>query len=337
MGAFCSKLDKEEDHADHQHEKLPDGSPSKLHKKLLHHKMAAQRRSSASAPEAVSLVMGDYVRYGNTQLDATKAGEPLLYKVDGDYARDREEIARRGDSLAFDHRLTREAGQEERAAKAKLEIVRWNDTIAFYDDAPPLEGYGGQKHRRFPGDHFLANAGVIEQTGLFKVTQKMPKGAHLHIHFNSCLLPHVLLDIAETMDSMYICSNLPLVDEESLNVCEIQFLIRNVKDVKRERRELLEKEMAHRTNESSPTQEELKTKARHQRNLLHRAYKHPEGRQGEWMEYKAFLEKWKRESAKWKDDVRMKKFAEMGSKSWLISKLVFNEQEAHHPEQTVDG
>jgi adenosine deaminase CECR1 len=340
MGTFCSKIG-EEDYPDQQHEKQSEESPSKLHKRLHPHyrgsKMAARARLPGSAVE-VSLDMGDYLKTRDTRLDFAKPGSPLIYVVDEDYEQDRNEIMRRGESLAFDHRLTYEAGHEEREANERLEIVKWNDRISFYDDATPLEGFGGQKHRRFPGDHFLSNADLLETTGLFKIARGMPKGAHLHIHFNACLLPHVLLDIAETMESMYISSNLPLVSETNLNICEIQFLIRNITDVKKERTVLLEKEMARRTSENDLTLEELKTKARNERNLLHKDYKYSEGRQGEWMEYRLFIDQWNNAANNdWKIDPQMAKFANVTSKSWLTSKLVFSEQEAHHPEQTVHG
>jgi adenosine deaminase CECR1 len=172
---------------------------------------------------------------------------------------------------------------------------------------------------------------------LFRISQEMPKGAHLHIHFNACLLPHVLLDIAETMDSMYISSNMPLISEKNLNICEIQFLIRNISEVKKERSELLEKEMASRTRESGLTLEDLKQRAQNERNLLHEDYKHPEGRQGEWMEYKLFIEQWNKDAETWRKNGQMGKFATTTSKAWLTSKLVFSDQEAHHANQTGDG
>lgn len=59
----------------------------------------------------------------------------------------------------------------------------------------------------------------------------MPKGAHLHIHFNACLAPEILLGIAKTMDRMFITSDLPLTaDGEYRNFqkCELQFSILSV-------------------------------------------------------------------------------------------------------------
>jgi hypothetical protein len=52
--------------------------------------------------------------------------------------------------------------------------------------------------------HFLGNVDLINQTLLFEVATKMPKGAHLHIHFNSCLPARFLIEQARDVDAMYI-------------------------------------------------------------------------------------------------------------------------------------
>ncbi|ROW01891.1 hypothetical protein VMCG_05576 [Cytospora schulzeri] len=52
--------------------------------------------------------------------------------------------------------------------------------------------YGAKK----VGGRYLDNKATIRSTELYKLAYKAPKGGHLHIHFNSCLGPNVLLDIA---------------------------------------------------------------------------------------------------------------------------------------------
>jgi adenosine deaminase CECR1 len=47
---------------------------------------------------------------------------------------------------------------------------------------------------------FLSNVDLINKTELLKVVKKMPKGAHLHYHFNSCLRPEFLLEQARGRD-----------------------------------------------------------------------------------------------------------------------------------------
>jgi adenosine deaminase CECR1 len=145
-----------------------------------------------------------------------------------DYYKQRNEIERREKTLAFDFRLSATASVRECRADLVIQQLKILDKESVYDAAEPKIGFGGQRHRRFPGDHFLSNAPLITQTHLFAVAKRMPKGAHLHIHFNACLLPHVLLDIAKGMSRMFITSDLPLVpDNDYINFdrCEIQFSI----------------------------------------------------------------------------------------------------------------
>ncbi|KAH8666603.1 hypothetical protein BX600DRAFT_435999 [Xylariales sp. PMI_506] len=337
MGTICSKLD-EDDYPDQQHEKQSESSSSNVHKKLIPHLWgvnmargtAARKHSSAleaTRPRPVKLSSGSYVKSLTTVLDSVGKDKPLAYGSKEAYLEARAEIANRESSIEFDYRTTQSATKAERSARAIVETIRRNDQIAIYDVEKPRIGYGGQKHPRFAGDHFLTNADLLESTGLFKLTKSVPKGAHLHIHFNSCLLPHVLLDIAKTMESMYICSNLPLTSEGNLNICEIQFLIKQHKDVQKEREALLQ---------SNP-QLTLKALESESCNLLHPNYMHQAGKQGEWMNYKLFREQWEGQRKAWKKSSKMRKFADMNSVEWLMGKLVFNEEESYHIEQTADG
>jgi len=145
-----------------------------------------------------------------------------------DYFAQRGEILSREATIGFDYRCTVLASDLEVAANKIVQDIKARDKQAVYDAAEPRRGCGGQLHPRFPGDHFLSNRELIGETCLFDVARRMPKGAHLHIHFNACLLPHVLLDIAKDMDRMFITSDLPLVaDNDYINFsrCEIQFSI----------------------------------------------------------------------------------------------------------------
>ncbi|KAH7115691.1 hypothetical protein EDB81DRAFT_293834 [Dactylonectria macrodidyma] len=133
---------------------------------------------------------------------------------------DREKI------LGFDFSCRKQSSSNERRAEAIIQRLKREDRSGIYDTAPPRTGFGGQTHARFAGDHFLSNLPLINQTALFNVARHMPKGAHLHIHFNACLAPNVLLSIAESMDRMFITSSIPLVPDDgyaSYDFCEIQF------------------------------------------------------------------------------------------------------------------
>ncbi|ROV91406.1 hypothetical protein VPNG_09987 [Cytospora leucostoma] len=152
---------------------------------------------------------------------------------DGDYKQKRDELRRREGALGFEWKCTRSASPKENKVNRILQALRRHDEGNIYGAEPPREGAGGQLHPRFAGDHYLSNKGLIDKTEIFKLARRAPKGAHLHIHFNACLQPSVLLDVASEMDHMYITSDLPLGNTLSRNNhrrCKIQFSIMAIKE-----------------------------------------------------------------------------------------------------------
>ncbi|KND88692.1 hypothetical protein TOPH_06733 [Tolypocladium ophioglossoides CBS 100239] len=144
------------------------------------------------------------------------------------YLATRANILRLERGIAFDSRCRARASSLEKQANSIVRALRKRDEAQVYDCAEHRRGHAGQTHRRFAGDHFLSNLDLIDQTALFDVARHMPKGAHLHIHFNACLPPHVLLGVAKGMDRMFVTSDLPLVaDGDCVNFdkCEVQFSI----------------------------------------------------------------------------------------------------------------
>lgn len=150
-----------------------------------------------------------------------------------DYYEKRASLVEQEQYLAFssEHRLN--ASAREILVDDVIRKLRAWDASKVYDRSDSKEGYQGQLHPRFAGDHFLSNISLIEQTEIFKIITKMPKGAHLHIHFNACLSPTVLINIAKGMDRMFIMSNLPLTSDnnyENFDKCEITFSIKPPQD-----------------------------------------------------------------------------------------------------------
>lgn len=140
----------------------------------------------------------------------------------------RRQLQEEENRLSFDHRCRQHASALEQKADAIVHKLRKLDNERIYDTAGHRAGHDGQTHRRFAGDHFLSNTDLIPKTALFDVARHMPKGAHLHIHFNACLPPSTLLDIAKTMERMYIMCSRPLLPDdefESYRRSEFQFSI----------------------------------------------------------------------------------------------------------------
>ncbi|OLN85255.1 Adenosine deaminase CECR1-A 1 [Colletotrichum chlorophyti] len=216
-----------------------------------------------------------------------------------DYFRQRAEILNREGTLAYDFRLSVLASMKEKRVNDIIQRLKAEDKRSVYDAAHPRVGYGGQSHPRFAGDHFLSNVDLINHTKLLNVARKMPKGAHLHIHFNACLRPEVLLGIAKDMDRMFITSDLSLAPaagavtlrdaETALHRCEIQFSI------------------------LSPEKEDPG-------DIFDTAYV-----KRQTMKFSEFLRRFP------------KHHNGADAMKWLTNKLVFHEDEAHNVLQTVQG
>ncbi|KAH8159931.1 hypothetical protein CIB48_g8313 [Xylaria polymorpha] len=82
--------------------------------------------------------------------------------------------------------------------------------------------------------HFLHVRDLVQETRLFQVARMVPKGAHLHIHFNSTLLPGVLLGYAKNMVNMYIWSDHQLLGHSDLRDCKLEFSLRNLQQVRKD-------------------------------------------------------------------------------------------------------
>lgn len=147
---------------------------------------------------------------------------------ENEYKAQRDELRKREQALDFAHKFASTASAKERHVDKILQAAKQRDREEVFESASKREGFNGQQHSRFPGDHFLSNKDLIDTCQVYKIAQKAPKGAHLHIHFNACLKPNVLLDIAKDMEHMYITSDLPLTaanDYHNLKRAKIQFSI----------------------------------------------------------------------------------------------------------------
>jgi adenosine deaminase CECR1 len=149
--------------------------------------------------------------------------------TDEEYSEARKALKDAEQTYAFDYHCRERAMPEEKEAARVLDQMRLLDDLIFKEKVS-LTGWKGQRHERFAGDHFLTNVDLIPDREVYKAAKKMPKGAHLHIHFNACLGPDVLLDIAAKMNHMVIMSDLPLTDNKetpggNYDRCRITFQI----------------------------------------------------------------------------------------------------------------
>ncbi|KAI0539127.1 hypothetical protein GGR58DRAFT_512642 [Xylaria digitata] len=179
-------------------------------------------------------------------------------------------------------------------------------------------------HSLSPSQHFLHVRDILEETRLFQVARMLPKGAHLHLHFNSTLLPGVLLGYAKDMVNMYIWSDHRLLNKSDFRNCKLEFSLRNLEQVRKDMHtkaaesndvSMLEK-LVHAESLSDETAK-ISEYDRLGPDIFSSAYKHgrrDKKEQVEEMRYQYFRECWDEKA--WGN-----------CDEWLIGKLTFNKEE----------
>ncbi|KAF7957701.1 hypothetical protein EAE96_003272 [Botrytis aclada] len=207
---------------------------------------------------------------------------------------------------AFDAKAEELASEvEKKAAKMVQRITDfdWENTYGKSVDAKGLA-----TENRTQGEHFLGNVGLINDTKLFEIAKRMPKGAHLHIHFNSCLPAQFLIQQARDIDAMYIRSTLPLTSRENYTASRISFMV------------MTPHEATHVKGEEKETYVPLG-------DITEIDYV-----PNSWMPYKQFQERFN-----FVDETDTRLSGTTGAETWLERKMLISEDEAHGCSQTGRG
>ncbi|RPB02991.1 Metallo-dependent hydrolase [Choiromyces venosus 120613-1] len=133
-----------------------------------------------------------------------------------DYEQSREKLLAQDRGVAFDTQAIARATKLERSADKVVKRIREQERADLSLSTP-----GG----RGPSDHFLGNLERINRSLLMKISKQMPKGAHLHCHFNTCLHPSFLIRQAREIKSMFIRSSVALVRPEDFACAAISFAV----------------------------------------------------------------------------------------------------------------
>jgi adenosine deaminase CECR1 len=207
-------------------------------------------------------------------------------------------------AIAFDAEVTASSSSIEKQAAVlvrKLKAYDWEHTYGPLRDA--------QSGRRTEGEHFLGNVDLINQTELIKVAKRMPKGAHLHIHFNACLPARFLIQQARDIDAMYIRSDLPLTTDENWEACRISFMVMTL-------------------DEATHTKDANGVKTYVPLGDVWDENYEP----NRWMSYKKFQRHFK-----YTDRSGHVLRNTHGAETWLEQKMIISEEEAHNVHQSSKG
>ena len=202
MGALCSTVDKEGD--DLPESKAQVLSRSQAPRRL--HKMPQVGRPGTRSQQNWRAAIS------NQEFETPEA-----------YNKARESLQAAERARAFDAEVIGKSSDIEKEATELVQKIRAYDLDNTY--GRPFDAEGHATDKKAAGQHFLGNVDLINKTWLMDVARQMPKGAHLHIHFNSCLPGKFLIQQARDIDAMYIRSTLPLTTKENLAHSRISFMV----------------------------------------------------------------------------------------------------------------
>lgn len=152
------------------------------------------------------------------------------------YQNQREALVSDDRGHSWDANATRSASDDELRACRIVNNIREHERVdpSLFGNLPGEAVPSDKTHDM--GGKFLFNQESIEASRIYRITTQIPKGSHLHLHFNSEIKAERLFPRARDLtDTMYIRSTTPLRNEEDFNVCEIVF---NVFDAEKPKSDL---------------------------------------------------------------------------------------------------
>ncbi|CAL3969197.1 unnamed protein product [Diplocarpon coronariae] len=219
------------------------------------------------------------------------------------YNRQLEQLQFEEKNRAFDTEMTATSSHIEKIAAdivRKIRAFDWENTYG-----KPLN----VDDKRTQGGHFLGNIDLINKTELIKIAKKMPKGAHLHIHFNSCLPAKFLIHQARNIKAMYIRSTLPLTTPQNWADSRISFMVMTPRE-------------ANTIRDAEGNEQHVGLG-----DVFDESYV-----SNRWMSYKQFQQLFSFQDSSGQDLV-----GTLGAESWLEQKMHISEEEAHGCRQTGRG
>ncbi|WPH02421.1 Hypothetical protein R9X50_00528500 [Acrodontium crateriforme] len=149
-----------------------------------------------------------------------------LMEADDTYHQKRAALLLDEKTHRWDEPARHRASQAEQKAQNIITKIREHERIdpTIYGNLPGEAVPDAQT--RDMGGRFLVNKPSIERSKVFEIAKMMPKGSHLHLHFNSELPPEVLFPharSAEMAKTMFIRSTRPLCAKSDFANSEIVF------------------------------------------------------------------------------------------------------------------
>ncbi|KAI6852518.1 hypothetical protein KC340_g18501, partial [Hortaea werneckii] len=137
---------------------------------------------------------------------------------------------RRKDLLMAERKQEWDSKARLEASEVELQAASIAFRIREHERRDP-ELYGNLPGEAVPGPEvrdmggqFLPNKSRMERSLVFDISRHMPKGCHLHIHFNTELPPELLLSRARKLnDTMFVRTTRPLLTKDDFEKAEVVF------------------------------------------------------------------------------------------------------------------
>lgn len=145
-------------------------------------------------------------------------------QASGQYGARRKALVADDRGHSWDAKAAASASETELRAARIVSNVREHERIdpTLFGNLPGEAIPSNESHDM--GGRFLHNQRSIEGSKLFAIVKQMPKGSHLHLHFNSEVPAEFLFPHARKLaTTMYVRISRPLRTEEDYAECEVVF------------------------------------------------------------------------------------------------------------------
>jgi adenosine deaminase CECR1 len=177
---------------------------------VLMKRLFLKRKRAAAPPTAVGKEM---------LLDLT-GGDP--YAAQTDYEARKRTLLDSESRVAWDAAAIATASPAEKRAQDIAFNIREDERVSLFGNVATEAIPSGES--RDMGGQFLTNKDRILQSRIYRMAQQMPKGCHLHLHFNAELMvPDEFIKQAQKNPNMYVRSTRPIVKDVDYDESEIVF------------------------------------------------------------------------------------------------------------------
>lgn len=168
--------------------------------------------------------MGNVVNQPTGAIDALKQNFNTMSP--SGYSSKRNDLVHAEADRSWDKHAKDTASQDELTAATILAKTREYERIHLFGNLPG-EAVPGPETRDMGGRFLVNRTHIYHKSTVFKVAKNMPKGCHLHVHFNSEMPPEDLLLRARKLvpKTMFVRSTQKLVNQKDYTDTEIVFSV----------------------------------------------------------------------------------------------------------------